>query len=245
MTTYFATQAGAPSQFEGSAPLEAVLRTDELWRRPQRPPDYQLESRALSHLAKALASSPATILQGMADTILEVFKADSAGVSLLTADEKNFHWPAIAGDWKPHLGGGTPRNFGPCGDVLDRNAPLLFTHWEKRYPYLTEATPLAEEGLLVPFYVRGKAVGTVWAIAHDKRRQFDSEDLRQLESFARFTSAAYQALQLHRLERSHRATKKLMEEQGRLLADITQSEHTVRELLNALPAAFYTTDAEG
>src|SRR5260370_28340034 len=30
-------------------------------------------------------------------------------------------WAAIAGAWQPHIGGGTPRDFGPCGDVLDRN----------------------------------------------------------------------------------------------------------------------------
>src|SRR4030095_14073196 len=53
---------------------------------------------------------------------------------------------------------------------------------------------LAEEGLLVPFYVHGKAVGTIWAIAHNDRRQFDAEDLRLLESLGRFASAAYQAL---------------------------------------------------
>jgi PAS domain S-box-containing protein len=120
--------------------------------------------------------------------------ADSAGLSLLTKDEKSFYWPAIAGAWQPHIGGGTARDFGPCGDVLDRNVPMLFTHWERRYPYLRPATPLAEEGLLVPFYVNGKAVGTIWAIAHNDRRKFDAEDLRLLESLGRFASAAYQAV---------------------------------------------------
>jgi PAS domain S-box-containing protein len=57
------------------------------------------------------------------------------------------------------------------------------------------AIPLAEEGLLVPFYVRGKAVGTIWAIAHSNYRKFDAEDLRLLESMGRFASAAYQAVQ--------------------------------------------------
>ena len=78
----------------------------------------------------------------------------------------------LAGDrgvWKPHIGGGTPRNFGPCGDVLDRNIPLLFRHFERRYNYLQPVTPPIEECLLVPFYVEGKAVGTIWAIAHDDR----------------------------------------------------------------------------
>jgi two-component sensor histidine kinase len=65
---------------------------------------------------------------------------------------------------------------------------------------LAAATPLAEEGLLVPFYVEGKAVGTVWAIAHDDRRTFDAEDLRQLESMGRFASAAYQAVERKKVE---------------------------------------------
>jgi GAF domain-containing protein len=90
---------------------------------------------------------------------------------------------------------GTPRDFGPCGDVLDHNVPILFTHWERRYPYLSMALPLADEGLLIPFYVNGKAVGTIWAIAHNSRRKFDAEDLTLLESLGHFASAAYQTVE--------------------------------------------------
>ena len=125
---------------------------------------------------------------------LEVLQADSAGLSLLTKDDKRFYWAAIAGAWQPYIGGGTPRDFGPCGDVLDCNVPMLFTHWERRYPYLQSATPLAAEGLLVPFYVKDKSVGTIWAIAHHDRHKFDAEDLRLLESLGRFASAAYQTV---------------------------------------------------
>ena len=137
------------------AALESVLCTEELNRRPARRPDYERENRALVSLAQALADSPRTILQAMAEKMLEVFQCDSAGFSLLTHDETRFVWAAIAGAWQPHKGGGTPRDFGPCGDVLDCNAPLLFRHWERRYPHLLAATPAAEEGLLVPFYVAG------------------------------------------------------------------------------------------
>jgi PAS domain S-box-containing protein len=187
----FPLEASIP---DGAASLESILRTEELHRRPWRPPDYGKENRALVALAIALADSPGTILQTLAEKVLEVLQADSAGLSLLTKDEKRFYWAAIAGAWQPHIGGGTPRDFGPCGDVLDRNIPMLFTHWERRYPYLRPATPLAEEGLLVPFYVKSKAVGTIWAIAHNDRRKFDAEGLRLLESLGRFASAAYQAV---------------------------------------------------
>jgi PAS domain S-box-containing protein len=179
---------------DDAVPLESILCTEELRRRPWHPPDYGKENTALVALVSALADSPHTILQALAEKVLDVLRADSAGVSLLTKDEKRFYWAAIAGAWQPHIGGGTPRDSSPCGDVLDRNVPMLFTHWEQRYPYLRPAIPLAQEGLLVPFYVNGKAVGTIWAIAHNDRRKFDAEDLRLLESLGRFASAAYQAV---------------------------------------------------
>jgi PAS domain S-box-containing protein len=179
-----------------AVPLEAILFTDELDRRPSRGPDFEKENFALVGLAQALSDSPETILQTLADTILSVCDCGSAGVSLLTTHDggKRFHWPAIAGTWKSHIGSGTPRDFGPCGDVLDRDSPLLMKHVELRYTYFQPVTPLVEEALLVPFYVEGKAVGTVWAVAHDPRRKFDNEDRRQLLRLGQFASAAYQAV---------------------------------------------------
>ena len=185
----------ADSNSIGAAPLESIVCTEELLKRPSRPAHYELENSALTSLVSTLADSPHTILQTLADKVLEILQADSAGLSLLTKDEKRFYWAAISGKWRPHIGGGTPRDFGPCGDVLDRNVPMLFTHWERRYPYLSSATPLADEGLLVPFFVSGKAVGTIWVIAHSGRRKFDAEDLRLLESMGRFASAAYQTME--------------------------------------------------
>ena len=175
-----------------AAPLQSVLCTEQLHRRPARAPDYALENRALLALAQALIDSPRTILQTLSETLLALLNADSAGLSFLAKDEQQFYWPAIAGMWRSHVGGGVPRKLSPCGDVLDYNTPLLFRRFERHYPCLL-AKPVAEECLLVPFYVKGKAVGTVWVVAHDARRQFDAEDLRRLESLGKFASAAYQA----------------------------------------------------
>jgi signal transduction histidine kinase len=204
----------------GAAPLESILRTEELRSRPWRPPDHEVETSALVALVSALAESPRTILQTLADKVLEVLDADSAGLSLLTKDEKRFYWAAISGAWRPHIGGGTPRDFGPCGDVLDRNIPMLFTHWERRYPYLSEALPLADEGLLVPFYVNGKSVGTIWAIAHNSRRQFDAEDLRLLESMGRFASAAYQTVESIEDLKSEIAAREKAEAAGEMQVEL-------------------------
>ena len=174
--------------------LRSVLSTAELSKRPSRAPDYAAECRALMALAEQLAASPDGILQKLTDTALTLCRAHSAGVSLLEPDGKRFYWPAISGQWVGHVGGGTPRDFGPCGTVLDCDAALLFSHPELDFDYFAPVTPLVEEALLMPFYVNGKAVGTVWVVIHDLSRRFDSEDLRLMTDLGAFAASAYQAL---------------------------------------------------
>jgi PAS domain S-box-containing protein len=211
-------------------PLESILCTEELHHRHSRPPDYEKQNRALVKLVSALADSPSTILQTLAETILEITQCDSAGLSLLTKDGKtpdvcgkSFYWPAIVGMWNPHVGGGTPRNFGPCGDVLYQNRTLLFRHFERRYPYLQPVIPAAEECLLVPFYVAGEAVGTIWAIMHSDGHKFDAEDDRVMASLGKFASSAYQAL-IH------------IEDLKIQLSEREKAEAEVRELARGLGA---------
>jgi PAS domain S-box-containing protein len=220
-----ASTSGENVPLEGSIPeaeasLESILCTEELQSRPLRSADYEKENRALVKLMSALADSPSTILETLADTILDVTQADSAGISLLTRDGKRFYWPAIAGLWKPYVGGGTPRDFGPCGDVLDHNCSLLFRHLERRYTYFP---PPINECLLVPFYVEGRAVGTIWALAHDDRRKFDAEDDRVMASLGKFASSAYQAL-------------KHIEDLQFQVAEREKAEAEVRELARGLEA---------
>jgi PAS domain S-box-containing protein len=173
-----------------------MLSTAELRRRPSRAPDHEAENKALIALAQSMAASPEGILQKLADTALTLCRAHSAGLSLLEeGDQKsNFHWRAIAGQWAAHRDGGTPRNFGPCGTVLDQNVAMVCSHPELDFPYWAPITPVLEEGLLIPFYIKGEAVGTIWVVAHDTSRRFDAEDLRVMTNLATFASSAYQTL---------------------------------------------------
>jgi C4-dicarboxylate-specific signal transduction histidine kinase len=88
--------------------------------------------------------------------------------------------------------------------------------------------PLAEEGLLVPFYVNGKAVGTIWAIAHRDHRKFDAEDLRMLESMGRFASAAYQTVQSIEDLNLEIATREKVQTKLRELTDRLEEEVRAR-----------------
>lgn len=186
--------AQAVLQKDGRVSLESVISTAELQRRPTRPADYVAENKALIALAREMVISPHNILQKLAEAALSLCHAGSAGISLLEPDGQHFHWPAVTGAWASHVGGGTPREYGPCGTVLDRNAPQLMSQPERHFTYLAEVTPGIEEALLIPFYIHGKAVGTIWVIAHDNSYRFEAEDLRVMTNLSIFAAAAYQML---------------------------------------------------
>jgi PAS domain S-box-containing protein len=207
-----------------SLPLSAVIATEELFRRPPRTPDYKAESRVLAALAQELGSSPQSILQKLVEASLGLCRAHSAGISLLDEHDgrKIFRWPAIAGEWAPHVGGTTPRDFSPCGVVLDRNRAQLFVRFDRHYPYLSGVTRPACEALSIPFFVGGEAVGTVWVLSHDERRQFDAEDFRLLNSIGKFASAAFGLLTAWENRKQVEASLRQSEQRARLALDVAR-----------------------
>ena len=179
--------------------------TPELANRPARPPGYEGESRALVELAGVMATDPHTILQKLADAALELCQADSSGISILENDcvPAIFRWYATAGRFSPFLGGTTPRDFSPCGVVLDRNTTQLMADPVRFYPYIAELSPYVAELLLIPFYRGDTAIGTIWVVAHTHQKRFDAEDKRLLLSLGKFASAAIKVL--HSISEAQRA----------------------------------------
>lgn len=228
---------------KGTVSLESVISTAELRRRPTRPANYVAENNGLIALARAMVTSPDGILQKLAETALALCHAGSAGISLLEPDGAHFHWPAITGAWAAHIGGGTPREYGPCGTVLDRNAPQLMSHPERHFTYLAEVTPSIEEALLIPFYIAGKAVGTIWVIAHDAMHPFDREDLRVMTNLGAFAAAAYQTLasmaQTAATQgelRDSRKVQRELQDQAQTIERRTEQLRSANELLRELSA---------
>src|SRR5688572_24720589 len=103
-------------------PLDSVIANEELRCRPVRARKDTSVERALAKLARELATSPRRILQALADTARELCQAHSAGVSLVEreADRSIFRWHAVSGQWASLLWSTLPREFSPCGTVLDR-----------------------------------------------------------------------------------------------------------------------------
>lgn len=212
--------------------LDSVIMTSELHSRPCRQPDYQKEREALLSLARHLADAPDTILDKLTEACMQCLDAGSGGISLISEDSGDFYWPSIAGAWASYIGEGTPREFGPCGVVLDRQKVELFVHPERYYPYLQGVEPVIEEVLLCPFFLEGVAVGTVWAVSHDPQRKFDAEDSRLLTSLSAFAAAAFQNQKLRKdLSRQHEALMK--------------AEKRMRALADTAPAMLWLSEPDG
>ncbi|HUI98036.1 MAG TPA: HWE histidine kinase domain-containing protein [Xanthobacteraceae bacterium] len=176
--------------------------------------------------------SPEAVLQKLSDAALTLCSAHSAGVSLLEdADERrHFHWHAISGQWRRHIGNRVPRDFSPCGSVVDCGAALLFSRPERDFPYLTATSPSIQEVLLIPFSVDEEPIGAIWIIAHDESRRFDAEDLRVMTSLGAVASIAY--------EMRRRLQRAVTENETRLLL-VQEFDHRIKNLF-ALTSAVVT-----
>ncbi|MBC7995837.1 MAG: PAS domain-containing protein, partial [Rhizobacter sp.] len=168
----------------GVKPCSAVAQSPLIGatpaQRPPRPASAAAEVAALVALAKALGEAPHTVCQLLADHVLALLKAGSAGVSVLSVQSDGaalVNWPAIAGRWQAHSGSSRL--------LLDPGDPAREA---------TTPQPTAEHALIVPFGAAGKTAGTVWAVTHDAASNFGAEDLRQLQDLALFAAPALQAV---------------------------------------------------
>lgn len=181
---------------QSSFGLEDIIINSELLNRPSRAPNYEAENQALIALAQTLADAPDKILQSLAETALQLCRADTAGISLLEQQDGGevFRWEAVTGVFSDRLHAKMSRDASPSGITIDRNATQLMYMAERVFPALKSEPPLVE-ALLIPFYAEHKPIGTVWVGAHDERRKFDHEDERIIKTLAQFASASWQLWQ--------------------------------------------------
>ncbi len=237
----------AESRGAKSLGVESVITTSELGRRPARAPDFEAENRVLLKIATTMARAPGRVLQELVDGARELCRAGSAGVSLLDPEQGDtktqFRWMATSGGYAPLVGNTLPRDFSPCGTVLDQNRLLLMTDMVKYFPYVEALSHPPREVLLVPFYCGAEPIGTVWVAAHSPGQQFDQEDARLVTSLSQFAAAAVQVIQAaegnHALEEKARIAAELELERvagenrriASLMVERDQSDKAVRREL--------------
>lgn len=181
---------------DATSALESVIANEELNRRPSRPPLHEAETRALEELDRSLAIAPRRVLQNLVHLAKDLCQAHSAGVSLLEEEngKRFFRWHAVAGAWAPLLWTMLPREFSPCGTVLDRRSAQFMIAPARYFTPMLELSPQVSEVVLIPFAVGGELTGTVWVVSHDETRRFDREDRRIVSSLAAFAAKAYEKL---------------------------------------------------
>lgn len=213
------------------ATVDDVLITAELANRPSRTPDYESESQVLGLLAQEMATNPRGVLQKCAELVLELCHADSAGISILEPGETTdtLRWQAAAGAFAPNLHGTMPREASPCGTVMERDCVLLFNEAERFFPALQGVEPRIYENLLAPWHVKGKAVGTVWAIKHTADSRFEAEDARVLQSLARFAAAAFQMVSALNEAIAERSAVRELEKRQSFLLELSDALRPVSE----------------
>jgi hypothetical protein len=171
--------------------LDDVIVTSELTQRSSRRPDYRAELRAIKMLVSTMSETAHEFWQRLAETALQLCRADTAGVSLLATEsgEEVFRVEAVAGLLSASIPRTIPRDATPCGVAIDRSGTQLVRLPERFFSSLKFERPIAE-ALIIPFDVHGKPAGTVWVVAHDDSCRFDREDERIGRTLASFAALA-------------------------------------------------------
>lgn len=226
--------------------LNDISITQELSQRSSRSPNFQAENQAMRTLARQLANAPASMLQNLVDTALNLCQAGTAGISVLetTPDgEEVFRAHALAG-MAQHVGSTAKRNSIPCGVCLDglvlskadRSPFQLFSYPDRYFTYLQSAKVPIVEALVLPLVADRHALGTIWILSHDEQRHFDLEDVRLMTSLADF--AAAHLLNQRQTQQLLAANAKLETLESTTLKQLRESEEKYRTLFNSMDEGY-------
>lgn len=150
--------------------------------------NLRAEMGAFDELADILADDQPRSPQRCMDTVLRLYGAGSAGLSVLRPSgygHADFEWQAVSGALAAHQGNGTPGDFSPCGLCLDIGTAIVLAHPERAFPYLARVRPATVEALIVPLYDDdGTPLGALWVVHHDPVARFGADDVLMIERLA-------------------------------------------------------------
>jgi two-component sensor histidine kinase len=212
-----------PTALEQNWSIADVYITDELDHRTPNKADYLKEKLALQDLAARMAEQPEHVLPRFVDLAMEMTGGVSAGLSLYEENPAPgvFRWRYLRGILSPFEEATTPRDFSPCGVTLDRNAPVLSLHPERVYTWISDASIVVPEVLLVPLYLGGATpLGTLWIVS-EKEGHFNRGHARVMTELAAFVGIALRMLKTEqRLKESLEQQETLTKEMSHRLKNL-------------------------
>ncbi|MGO4170297.1 sensor histidine kinase [Novosphingobium sp.] len=210
-------------------PSARLFITDDLSARPRNRHPPSAERLAVRQLLGKMVDAPDEVMPRMVAHALELTQASASGLSILdeSHDPPVFRWQHLNGALARFEGALTPRHNSPCGETLDRDAPLLCRHPERVYDWIAEHDLVIPEVLLVPIRIgKERAHGTLWVVAQHED-QFDSEDLRIVSELADLVAVA----------------RKMQQDKLRLQEALEQQSMIAREMDHRVKNLFALTQA--
>jgi hypothetical protein len=197
-----------------------------------RNPAKQLQG--MRRVARAFVENPATILQELVNTAVDLCEAESAGISLQSKDENgetSYRWVATAGQYERFLNAILPSFPSACGLTIERRQPQLFRVSQQFFDQMGVDAPVVTDGILIPWEVQN-ICGTIWIMSHQKTEAFDTDDSRLMELLADFAAMAI---------RQDQQQKKLMEQANAAAAAAmaNQLAHQINNPLQSMTSALY------
>lgn len=207
--------------------LTGVLATHRLDERPVRTGERGIEVEALVAVLDLLATKPDEALREIVRQAMKLTGSGSAGISLVEGEESEclIRWQTTTGVVGEDTAATMPRHGSPCGTVIDHRQPMLLTRPDRAYPMIAAAPYPVEETLMIPFEVDGQMRGSLWAVTHDRRKEYAADDRRKLQALAYLAPLALKA------------------RQAGAKTDL-QAAH-VRELIQRMPMIVWTATAAG
>jgi signal transduction histidine kinase len=214
--------------------VDDVLINEQMELRPTHPPLAEIEIKALRGLAQKFSSGSPELINATVEAVCELCGADSAGITAvetLPDGGEGLQWVATAGPIGQLGLLALPRYHSPCGTVMDRRGPQLFSHPGRFFTYIEDSWKVIEV-LLVPWQVGNSIRGTLWAVMQDESKKFDREHLRILQTLVVFAGAA-----VSRNEMEHsRLTRQNIASAARMANELA---HAMNNPLQALTNSLY------
>lgn len=185
--------------------------------------DVGQDKRAIQELAARMVDEPQAVLPRFVELAMQIAGGVSAGFSIYEGGPGAgvFRWRHLHGSLAAFENATTPRDFSPCGVVLDRAAPVLTVHSERAYDWISRENIVLPEVLLVPLFAGpDEPLGTLWVVS-DTAGHFHNGHARSLADLAAFAGIAL------RMISTERALTAALEEQSLLAKEMN---HRVKNL---------------
>jgi two-component sensor histidine kinase len=207
-----------------------VFITGELLSRSLSQPDLAREKLAIQDLAASMVDDPDRVLPRFVELAMELTGGTSAGLSLLEERPAPgvFRWHNVCGALKAFEGATTPRHHSPCGVTLDEASPVLTRHAERIYAWISDASIVVPEVLLVPLYLGGKdPLGTLWIVS-DEDGHFNGAHARCATELATFVGIAL------RMTRAESQLRQALDKQQTIAREMSHRVKNLFALANSM-----------